>query len=376
MRGEVAISLREYCIQTKHTSLLLEWNTEKNGALSPDEVGHGSHKKVWWKCRYGHEWQAPVYARVAGSGCPYCSGTRTMPGVNDLATQCPDLVAEWHPIKNGVVKPSDIQVGSNYKAWWVCKRGHEWQASVKSRTAGSECPVCTNRKIVAGENDLASAYPNLTQEWHPTKNGAFTPKSVGAGSHKKVWWLCKRGHEWQASIASRTGGSGCPVCAGKKVLPGENDLATQFPAVATEWHPEKNGRLTPQQVLPYSNRRVWWVCSLGHEYKAQIGARTNADTGCPYCAGRKVLEGFNDLKTTEPELAAQWHPTLNETLTPAMVTIGSHKKVWWVCPFGHVWKAEINSRAGKQKCGCPVCAGHVSSQKRHRYAIATEHEKS
>lgn len=87
-----------------------------------------------------------------------------------------------------------------------------------------------------------------------------------------------------------------------------------------------------------------------------IASRANG-TGCPYCTNKKVLAGFNDLATVEPRIAAEWHPTLNGSLTPEMVTAGSRKKVWWECPLGHVWKAAIYSRTGKKKCGCPVCAG-------------------
>ena len=90
-----------------------------------------------------------------------------------------------------------------------------------------------------------------------------------------------------------------------------------------------------------------------------MAARTERGCGCPYCAGRKVLPGFNDLATADPRVAAQWHPTLNGSLTPEAVTAGSRKKVWWVCPEGHVWKAAVYARAGSWKSGCPVCAGRV-----------------
>lgn len=121
-------------------------------------------------------------------------------------------------------------------------------------------------------------------------------------------------------------GPGCPVCAGAGDYPGENDMASLFPELAREWNPEKNGTLRPSQVTPASKRRVWWICPLGHTYAAAVGARTGQGSGCPYCAGKKVLAGFNDLATTQPCIAAQWHPTLNGALTPQMVTAGSHKR--------------------------------------------------
>ena len=219
---------------------------------------------------------------------------------------------------------------------------------------------------------MATLYPDLARQWHPVKNGTLTPAQVLPGSHRMVWWICDKGHEWRAQVKSRVSGCGCPVCAGKKVVPGENDLASQFPAVAAQWHPTKNGALTPREVSPYANRKVWWRCGRGHEYRASIGARTMNSSGCPYCAGRRVLPGFNDLASRAPELAGQWHPTLNGTLTPEMVTIGSHRKVWWRCGQGHVWKAVIYSRAGPQKSGCPVCAGRVRLSRQKQYAAQME----
>ncbi len=136
------------------------------------------------------------------------------------------------------------------------------------------------------------------------------------GSNHSVWWKCAQGHEWQAMVKSRCNGSGCPLCTGRKVQRGINDLGSVHPELAAQWHPEKNGVLTPQQVTPYSNKRVWWLCPLGHEYQAVVGARTMHGSGCPYCSGHRTLPGFNDLATLDPLIAAQWHPVLNGNLTP------------------------------------------------------------
>ena len=212
---------------------------------------------------------------------------------------------------------------------------------------------------------------DLLAQWHEDGNAPLTPDNVAVSSHRKVWWRCDRGHLWQASVAARTwGGTGCPVCAGKVVLPGENDLASLFPHIARQWHREKNGPLTPDNVSPYSNRKVWWLCPQGHPYQAVVSGRTLRGSGCPYCAGKRALPGFNDLATAEPGVAAQWHPTLNAPLTPEMVTAGSRRKIWWICPAGHVWKAAVYSRTGTQHSGCPVCAGKVRQSRRYRYEAA------
>ena len=106
---------------------------------------------------------------------------------------------------------------------------------------------------------------------------------------------------------------------------------------------------------------------MGHSYSAVIASRAVRGSDCPYCAGSKALPGFNDLASKSPDVAAQWHPALNGSLTPEMVTVSSHRRVWWQCPQGHVWKALVYSRTGEQKCGCPVCGGSLDGARRARY---------
>lgn len=286
------------------------------------------------------------------------------------------LLKQWNSNKNGEITPQDLSYGSNKKVWWRCEKEHEWEAQIKSRVRGSGCPVCRSKKIVAGTNDLSTTHPDIAAQWHPTKNGEVTPKMISYGSHRKFWWVCDKGHEWEAVVLSRGYGTGCPVCAGKAVIPGENDLASMNPQLAAEWHPTKNGELRPSKVTPYSNRKVWWLCDKGHEYQAQISHRASQDSACPYCIGKKVLVGFNDLTTAYPKIADQWHASLNGELTPEMFTVGNHKKIWWQCSEGHIWMAAIYSRTGPKKHGCPVCAGNVSKKRLDRYNKILETAKS
>lgn len=288
-----------------------------------------------------------------------------------LQTNSTELLKEWDSPQNGDDHPWDMPFGSHKKVWWKCKEGHEWQAIIKSRVQGCGCPVCSDRVIIVGINDLKTSYPAIAAEWHPTKNGDVLPTSVSAGTRRKYWWRCEQGHEWNAAVSSRTRGSGCPVCAGKQVAKGFNDLASLFPELAKEWVIEKNLPLTPESVTPYSNKRVWWRCERGHEWQAYIPSRTSSSSGCPYCTGRKVLAGFNDLATVYPEIAAQWHPEKNGELTPDMVTAGSKKRVWWICADGHVWRAIVCSRTGKRKHGCPICGGRFHMKTSLNVYLAT-----
>ena len=361
-------SLADFCHREHREELLIEWDTEKNLPLTPETVSRGSKRRVWWTCAHGHHRQAAVHTRSgSGTGCPYCTGRRAIPGETDLATRYPDLARQWQPTKNGALTPSDVLPGSHRLVWWLCPNGHEWRAQVKSRVNGAGCPICTNRHVLSGDNDLASLYPYIARQWHPTKNGALTPSDVVPGSNQSVWWVCPRGHEWRTQVKSRINGSGCPVCAGKNIINRENDLASQYPDIARQWHSEKNDSLTPEHIAPASNKKVWWICDKGHEYQATVASRTQRNGGCPYCANTKVLPGYNDLATLYPHVASQWHPTLNRPLTPDHILPGSRRKVWWQCKNGHIWQAVVYSRTGVQNSGCPFCTGYANGKRRARY---------
>ena len=210
-------SLYDFCIANRKEALLRQWDREKNAPLTPSNVSQGSHKKVFWRCENNHVWNAAVYARTEGSGCPYCTGRKVMSDFNDLASVNPSLAAQWDSEKNAPLKPERVSVGSHRSVWWRCESGHSWRAVIRSRSAGCGCPYCTNKKVLAGFNDLATVEPRIAAEWHPTLNGALTPEMVTAGSTRRVWWECPLGHVWKAVIYSRTGAKkcGCPICAGK-----------------------------------------------------------------------------------------------------------------------------------------------------------------
>jgi hypothetical protein len=348
------------CLATLHPKIAKEWHPTKNGDLTPHDVTPSINKKVWWKCNKGddHEWQATVNSRSSGRGCSVCAG-KTIVKSNCLATLNPQLAKEWHPIKNGDLTPFDVTIGSNKKVWWKCKKGddHEWQSQITNRTNGTGCSICRGLKVVSS-NCLATLDPQLSKEWHPTKNGDLTPFDVTNNSGKKVWWKCEKGddHEWKASVHKRSSGNNCPICSGRAIVK-SNCLATLNPQLAKEWHPIKNGDLTPLDVTIASNKKVWWKCVKGddHEWISTVNNRTNGN-GCGICRGLVVVLS-NCLATLDPQLSKEWHPTKNGDLTPFDVTNKSGKKVWWKCDKGddHEWKATIGNRAKGNDCS--VCHG-------------------
>ena len=266
----------------------------------------------------------------------------------------PQLAAEWSD-RNLPLSPSQITFGSNRRVWWQGRCGHEWETTVKARSQGENCPYCAGKRVLIGWNDLQTVSPALAAEWSE-KNEGISPQSVTAGSHKKVWWKGACGHEWQAVVKNRVRGAGCPYCSSRRVLPGQNDLAATRPALAAEWS-KRNHPLQPTGVTAFSNRTVWWTCrTCGHEWKARIADRS-AGSSCPYCSGRRFVEGFHDLASTHPAIAAEWSKR-NRPLMAAQVNQYSRKQVWWECrTCGHEWKAVIHSRVRGRSC--PVCAGRM-----------------
>jgi hypothetical protein len=209
---------------------------------------------------------------------------------------------------------------------------------VGKRSSGRGCPICSGNKVLVGFNDLATTDPELAAQAH-----GWDPTTVSRGAGDRVDWKCEFDHTWNTAVKNRLTGSGCPICANKQVLVGYNDLATTNPELAAEadgWD--------PTTLTAWSNKMVGWKCQSGHSWTTSVGHRS-ATQGCPICSGNKVLVGFNDLATTNPELAAQadgWNPTT--------VSRGSGKKVKWRCEFDHTWKATVASRSSGQ--GCPSCA--------------------
>ena len=259
--------------------LLQEWDYEKNTIL-PTEVTTGSHKKVWWKCKLGHSWEAIVANRSNGASCPYCSGHKVWPGFNDITTTHPDLVQEWDYEKNTIL-PTEVSAGSVRKVWWECEYGHSWEARVDSRVNGSSCPYCSGRYPIVGETDLATTHPHLLQEWDWEKN-SVQPTEITAGSSKKVWWKCAHGHSWETAASTRCKGIGCPYCSGRYPIVGETDLATTHPHLLQEWDWEKN-HILPIEVSAGSGEKTWWKCAHGHSWETRVANRKKG-TGCPKCA--------------------------------------------------------------------------------------------
>lgn len=414
-------------LKTKYPEIAAQWHPARNGKLTPDKVLPASNKEVWWLLPYDDpntnkhfdfEWRAPVKSRTKKDcGCPFLTNRQLWKGFNDLATLHPDLALEWNVEKNDL--ESDEVLGqSNEKYWWVqyyyddftgkqfC---FEWKASINARAYGKGNPYLEGRLLFPGFNDLKTRYPDIAAEWHPTKNGSLTPDQVFSKDSRHVWWYKKYydpvleqdfEFEWETTIGNRTAkSSGCPFLSGRSLWTGFNDLETRFPNLAKEWDYERNDNLTPDQVMPGSRMKVWWKIEYTDpktnkkhilSWKTSVAERTKG-YGCPYLSNKKVIRGLNDLATTHPRLAAEWHLTKNGSLMPEMVTYGSSQQVWWLLKyydselektFQFVWQTSVNARTNKDT-GCPylsntaVWTGYNDLQTRYpEIAAQWDYEKN
>ena len=196
-----------------HPELAASWHPSRNGKISPEDRTAGSSERVWWVCAEGHEWKAQIGSRAEGSGCRECWKQSRLAHKGSLAATRPDLAAEWHPLRNRGVEPTERSQGSEEKVWWLCADGHEWQARIDSRARknGSNCPVCQRVR----NGSLETARPELMPEWHWERNEPAKPSELAPKSNRVVWWRCDCGYEWEARIAGRRG-PGCPLCKNQK----------------------------------------------------------------------------------------------------------------------------------------------------------------
>lgn len=344
---------------SENAELMKEWDWEANAkeGLDPTQLAWGSNKKANWICSKGHKWKTAIYNRAGRdhTGCPYCARQKLMSGYNDLETEYPKIAKEWHPTKNGNLIPSMVMSGSTKKVWWLCPKGHDYQQSVVRRTScNTSCPYCSGKRVLEGFKDLASNFPDIAQEWHPTKNGNFKPTQISKGSHKKFWWQCKKCHkDWQATVINRTHNkSGCPFCYGAIPIKGVNDLATTHPDIAKDWDFEKNVGLSPEQVKAGSDKLIWWKCHIcGQSWHCSIIRRVKS-AKCPRCSDSKLIVGFNDLQTKFPEIAKDWDYKNNNGRTPDQFQQNSHYNASWKCHIcGYKWKTRIQIRtSGHSNC--------------------------
>lgn len=339
------------------------WDEVRN-PIAFSQVSPKSRLEYWWTCgRPNHSFEIAAILMFDAPGCRVCSAKIAVAGENDLATTHPELLDSWDYQTNEPLMPSMVTSRMGKKVAWVCSKGHSWKVAICDRTnvnrngIPSGCPYCSNKKVLKGFNDLASKFPKVAKEWDFNGNEGVRPEQVTFGTPKSFKWVCKLGHGFESRVVDRTKrGIQCPTCMNQKLQVGFNDLKTTHPKLAGEWHPVLNGDRTPTDVQGGSGGKAWWLCDLGHAFEAEIRQRKNKGTGCTVCSNMQVLEGFNDLVTTHPQIAAEWDWERNKGQKPSDFIAGNRLKFWWKCTVcSESWSASLSNRTHRNS-GCPQCS--------------------
>ncbi|PKQ62910.1 hypothetical protein BZG01_16635 [Labilibaculum manganireducens] len=201
-------------LYVNYPELMKEWNytlNEANG-INPNDFSYGSRKEVYWTCLKCNEtYPCRISNKVLlNRGCPFCSNKKVN-NKNNLSVRFPSLANEWDNKKNDK-KATEVLPHTNKVYFWVCANGHSYKASPNNRTTGDACPYCSGNQV-CDDNCLETLNPQLSKEWHPTKNIDLTPRDVTANSNKSVWWLCECGFSYKAKVNNRANGKGCRQCA-------------------------------------------------------------------------------------------------------------------------------------------------------------------
>lgn len=422
-----------------HPDIASEWDYEKND-ITPDSISWHYSNKVHWICKKGHEFQSQPNRRVRlGVGCPICAkegGTSfpeqsiyyylnlIVPSVNrflhkgiEIDVFIPSLLVGveydgnyYHNTEksfakeekknkslssDGIrlirVKESDEckVVGDNI--YTIPTKDYDYLADVINTILlkiGIEKeididPIRDKIKILEQyitnekDNSIVVKLPDIAKQWDYEKNGRIKPEFIRPYTNHKFWWKCGKGHSWEATVASRTNGNGCPCCSGQVLVVGENDLQSQNPELAKEWNVEKNGDLTPSMITTRNGKKVWWKCSeCGHEWKTTVAHRSEGK-GCPICGRKKsdqsrskyYLKKNGSFVDVKPELLEEWDFEKNGDLNPYLLSAHNGRKVWWLCKkCGHSWEAYISNRTDKG-CGCPICKKELLAAVQTRTAL-------
>ena len=447
-------SLYDWCIENDKEHILNEWHQEKN-LDSPKEVSYGSAKKKWWRCsNCGFEFEARIHDRTgSGTGCPRCLPRRNTSFPEQalyfyIKKMYPDAISRskdifdnrmeldifipskkigieydglnWHKTeeqhqrelkKYQLCCEKEIMLFriKDYKAdywndvaskiFWIrnSKRIRDVQDTIQEVidyldpkinifTKEPFTPDFHSNIIVDLdkdkmdiakyltniENSLAKTRPDIAEQWDYELNKPLTPDMFSRGSNDKVWWKCTVcGSSYRMSIShkNRSDSRCCQKCSNVKsgksftryMVDRVGSLRETNPELAAEWHPSKNGDLTPDNVTAGRFKKAWWVCKkCSYEWEASPNNRSKG-VGCPHCSGRVAMPGVDDIKTLRMPYIDEWDYQKNEGIDINTILPNSGKKVFWICKkCGYNWKTEVRCRTKGHNC--PSC-GHRRSGK-------------
>ncbi len=350
-----------------NAKLMEEWNWEKNNELgfNPKELTCGSHKKTWWKCKNGHDWQASIANRSNGNGCPYCAGQWVIQGETDLESNDAFLTQEWLANENLPLTPQTISWKSNKKVWWQCSScGNKWQATVVNRVNGRGCPKCYSRNQTSFPEQAIFYYifKNYPDAINRFKDTFLDGMELDIYIPSKKIAIEYDGAAWHSSSRSQQRENKKHLlCKNKGIL-----LIRIKENVEEEY---KNCDILITTI--YNHLDFEELDRVIKHLAIYLPIDSNIDTKRDKITIQQqflIKKKKMSILHLHPTIAATWNTTRNGSLTPDMFSPGSTDNVWWTCPdCGHEWQARIDHRCSIS--GCPICSMSNMSKTRNENYI-------
>lgn len=286
----------------------------------------------------------------------------------------PDLVKIWWSTDRNTIDPSEVSKGSKTEVFWQCPDHdiHVFKASVAGMVRRTGCRLCSKQLVIPGVNDAMTTHGSVINKIFDFDNNDLDPNTVSSGTAKKFNWKCPEcSTEWVTSMMSITRGSGCPTCAGTRVKPGFNDIAsTHSSLVASFWDYNRN-TIDPKNISKGSTNKVWWLCpKCYHSWDSAPYNVIGNGSRCPLCSNKVVVSGINDLSTTDPDVVKTLWSTRN-SIEPTLVHRGSNTPRLWECLRGHQWSAPV-SDVVVRGTRCRSCSKSVSDQEREVHKFISD----
>ena len=334
--------------------LCKEWDYEKNYPLMPSQVMPWTKRRVWWLCPNGHSYKTRIMHRMNGHQCSKCSLRVSRPEIR-LYTELKSIVpavlwsctvgkiscdiffphqkvvvhydgVRWHKSKVEKDKNNVIQLES------------QGIYNIRVREYGLPRLFSTDILLDAKEEGLSVVKKVIVGL---LKSEKFSKKENKSFEYYLEESILRNNEEYLTLVSNLP----------KPLL--EKSLASTHPHLCLEWHPDKNHPITPEHVTFGSDKKVWWLCHQGHEWKVAVKARgTIMANGCPYCSN-KVIGKYNNLELTHPHIFAEWDLDKNLDIEVKSISKSSEKKVWWKCSKQHSWEQRVSLRVSG--FGCPKC---------------------
>jgi rubrerythrin len=353
-------------LKITNPELCQEWDYDKNGGLTPEDITRTYKKKIWWKCKEGHTWEASVSARARKkhpTGCPYCAHQLPITGENDFATLFPELLQEWDYEENNL-DPTKLTAYSGKRVHWKCPYcGHKWETSLHNRTTSKHsCPNCSMKTTSFGEQ----AFFYYIKKVFPTALNRYRDKGfeldiyipeINTGIEFDGYYY----HNDDKSVDREKKKYNKCQQQGVRLIRVKDSRAlnvkgTSDYTIAVDKlhiHSTLNNaiRIVMAELDPASNM---WTRKTFTQYWSSIDPHIDVDKDFfDILADKQQRAIENSFLKEKPELIEDWDYEGNKGVNPYSLTKGCGFAVNWICrKCGYKWQARIPDRLRGDKCPC------------------------